>query len=155
MGKQKARACKGPHLALENNIGSSGDLGEVATGKGRQESIEGLRVSLDSWMRNSDFDEFRDKKLDLAIVAMVNKDRMNHQDVDNLSKQVLDALKKPKDGKSKVEGYLFNDDCQVVRLLVYKLLREDDERYDTDEISISFREYDPSRQMILESLEVI
>lgn len=102
-------------------------------------------------MMNKNFDRFRHESLDLAIVAKVDKQRMKRQDVDNIAKVVLDALRKNKEVDSKEDVFLFYDDSQIARLLVWKIPREEDERYDTDGLVISFRIHDPHKQMLLAS----
>ena len=61
------------------------------------------------------------------------------QDVDNIAKVVLDALK----------GCLFKDDSQIVRLLLVKQEAELLAGYDTNSLVISFRVHDPEKDMIL------
>ncbi|AEA46856.1 hypothetical protein Arcve_0841 [Archaeoglobus veneficus SNP6] len=104
-------------------------------------------------MENPLFEEIRKAQLDVAIVAFVPKSRVKNQDVDNISKIVLDTLKKDKQDPS--SPYLFVDDSQVVRLLVYKKPCEAIEGYETSTLIISFRKHDPSKQMILVEKTVI
>src|SRR3989339_563522 len=82
------------------------------------------------------------EKLDVAIVIHVNKKRYDSQDVDNIAKVVLDALKK---GNS--ENYLIKDDCQIIRLLVDKRQREESKDSDTDQLSVSIRKHNPKKDM--------
>ncbi len=63
------------------------------------------------------------------------------------AKVVLDALKKSDKDPSK--PYLFKDDSQVVRLLIYKLETKEVSGYETNSLIISFREHNPNEQMIL------
>ena len=74
--------------------------------------------------------------------------------MDNIAKFVLDAL------EGKKEPYLFKNDKQVARLLVYKRVREEIEsidtpdlrqEFDTSQLHISFRKHLPKEQMILAS----
>jgi len=141
MGKKKAS--KGPIFELEDSKGLFSNLIATKTGVNRKKTIESIKKDLSSWMEKEDFNRFRSERLDLAIVARVTKQRMKQQDVDNIAKVVLDALKRNKEVGSKQDVFLFYDDSQVVRLLVYKIPREEDEMYDTDSLQISFRIHDP------------
>ena len=147
----RARTSKGPILKLDGAIGICSDLITVKTGKiKRNATIQKIKINFENWVKNKNFDGFRKELLDLAIVAKVNKQRMNKQDLDNLAKVVLDALKKDPKSDFKPEAFLFFDDAQIVRLLVYKIPREEDDRYDTDGLIISFRKHAPEREMELE-----
>jgi Holliday junction resolvase RusA-like endonuclease len=147
----------GEFLVLEDSKGSANDLIEIKTGgnKNRKWTKKELTINIKSWMENKYFDKFREKKLDLSIVAYVNDYRMKNQDVDNIAKPILDALQKDKNDPKK--PYLFKDDSQVVRLIVYKKPKEDlvvkdhakEWIYKTDSVMLSFREHDPKKQMIL------
>ncbi|WP_332247735.1 RusA family crossover junction endodeoxyribonuclease [Archaeoglobus veneficus] len=121
--------------------------------KTKKEIIKEIKTNLKSWMENPLFEEIRKAQLDVAIVAFVPKSRVKNQDVDNISKIVLDTLKKDKQDPS--SPYLFVDDSQVVRLLVYKKPCEAIEGYETSTLIISFRKHDPSKQMILVEKTVI
>ena len=135
-----------PHLVLEANSGAFDDLVTIKTGgRYRCEIIEKTRRNLESWMKNPDFKDVRNSLLDLAIVARVSPDRMKNQDIDNIAKVVMDALKES-DGDSR---FLFHDDRQVVRILVWKIQREERAEYNTDSLTISFRVHDDRRQMVL------
>lgn len=134
---------------LEDSIGFS-DLVTIRTsGKNRIETIKILKTNLEGWIKNSCFNELRKEKLDLAIIAIVNKQRMKRQDVDNILKIVLDALKKNDKLNFKKDAFLFYDDSQIVRVLIQKVERVEDENYETDGLIISFRKHDPDKQMIL------
>jgi Holliday junction resolvase RusA-like endonuclease len=144
------RIKKGPSPALEDATGMAADLITLKTGKpNKNETAKKIKTNLENWMENVGFDELRGKLLDIAIVAKVNKQRMEAQDLDNIAKIVLDSLKKNDKLDFKRDTFLFKDDSQVVRLLVYKMPREEDELYSTDELVISFREHDSKKQMIL------
>ena len=135
-----------PNLVLEANSGTFHDLVTIKTGgRYRCEIIEQIRRNLESWMKNPYFKDVRDSLLDLAIVARVSPDRMNNQDIDNIAKVVMDALKE----SDRDSRFLFHDDRQVVRILVWKLQREERAGYNTDSITISFRVHDDRRQMVL------
>lgn len=146
MGKK----IKGPILKLKGSREVFSDLITLKTGKiNRKATMRELKTNLEMWMSNPDFEEFRESLLDLAIVAKVNKQRMKNQDVDNIAKIVLDALRKNDKFDFKKDVFLFKDDSQVVRLLVCKILKEEDEFHNTDGLIISFRKHDPKKQMIL------
>ena len=141
---------------LEGCEGLFSDLITTKTsGINRKATIRNIKTNLASWMMNRNFDRFRHEPLDLAIVAKVDKRRMERQDVDNIAKVVLDALRKNKEIDWKEDVFLFHDDSQVARLLVWKMPREEDGRYDTDGVVISFRIHDPQKQMLLVSVDEI
>ena len=140
----------GLKIKLEDSMGFSSDLVTIKTSKiNRIETIKTLKTNLESWMKNPYFNELRNEKLDLAIVAIINKQRMKRQDVDNVLKVVLDALKKNDKLNFKKDAFLFYDDSQIVRVLVQKVERVEDPNYETDQLVISFRKHDPNKQMIL------
>ena len=146
------RTGSGPFLVLENNLGTFDDLVTVKTkGEYRKDVIANIKCNLESWMANPHFEDVRTSNLDLAIIARVSPSRMKNQDADNLAKIVMDALKKSK-GDTR---FLFYDDCQVVRLLVWKMQQEEQSGYNTDTLTISFRIHDESKQMILVEPRVI
>ena len=146
------RIGSGPFLVLEDNLGTSDDLITIRTkGEYRKETIEQIRRNVESWMKNPDFDSVRSLPLDLAIVARVSPSRMKKQDIDNIAKVVMDALKKS-EGDPR---FLFYDDHQVIRLLVWKLQETEYTGYNTDTLTISFRIHDDRKQMILVEPRVI
>ena len=84
-----------PHLVLEDSLGIFDDLVTIKTkGKYRREIIEQIKCNLGSWMKNPHFENVRASLLDLAIVARVSPSRVKNQDIDNIAKVVIDALKK-------------------------------------------------------------
>jgi Holliday junction resolvase RusA-like endonuclease len=137
-------------MVLKDSESFRSGLGEAKTGStiNRQKTIEELRTSMESWMKNHRFDELRKEKIDLAIVAHLDPFRFRNQDCDNIAKIVLDALEKKDDGR----GYLFEDDKQVVRLLVYKRKAVEDKVFRTNQLDISFRKHEPSKEMVLEEI---
>lgn len=140
------RSGSGPFPVLEDNLGSSVDLITIKTkGEHRKDVISTIRCNLKSWMANSYFEDVRKSNLDIAIIACVSLSRMKNQDIDNISKVVLDALKKSEGD----DRFLFYDDRQVVRLLVWKLQETECVGYNTDTLTISFRIHDDKKQMIL------
>jgi len=142
-----------PTLVLENAIGFIHDLQIIITKKKHKtEIIKKSRNRLESWLKNQHFDQYRNKKLDLAIVIYLDKNRYCRQDIDNIAKIILDMLKKDKESD---RSYLFEDDSQVIRLLVYKIETKKFNKCETNSIAISFREYDPKKQMILVEQNVI
>ena len=135
-----------PFLVLENSCGTSDDLITVKTsGVYKKEIIKTIKRNIESWMRNPNFNNIRDKPLDLAIVARISAERMKSQDVDNIAKVILDALKEKEDDSR----FLFHNDSQIARLLVWKIPRKEYPQYNTDSLTISFRVHDGSKQMIL------
>ena len=146
------RRGSGPLLVLEDSFAHFEDLVTIETkGLRRKAVIETIRTNLAEWMNNPEFTVLRNSPLDLVIVAKVNRRRMSTQDVDNVAKIVLDALKEaPGDVR-----FLFHKDSQIVRLLVWKIQQQEDPDFNTDTIGISFRVHDPDKQMILERPHVI
>lgn len=135
-----------PYLTLESSDGSFDDLVTVKTGGRYKIALtDVIRINLENWMRNPVFGTIRDQPLDLAIVARISPKRMHNQDIDNLAKIVLDALKK----KSGDPLFLFHDDSQIVRLLVWKIERQEQPGWNTDSLTISFRIHDDKKQMVL------
>ena len=141
-----------PHLVLKASEGSFDDLVTIKTGSEyKKEITEIIKTNLWSWMQNPNFKDIRGGFLDLAIVARINPMRMKTQDIDNIAKVILDALKE-KEGDSR---FLFHDDCQIVRLLVWKIQEEKLQGYNTDSLTISFRVHDGKKQMTLVGPEVM
>lgn len=141
-----------PYLVLEASAGSFDDLVTIKTGsRYKKEITEVIKTNLWNWMHNPDFKDIRGEFLDLAVVARINSMRVKTQDIDNIAKVVLDALKE-QEGDSR---FLFHDDCQIVRLLVWKIQEEKLQGYNTDSLTISFRVHDGKKQMILVEPEVM
>lgn len=141
-----------PFLQLVDSIGVSGDLGEVKTGsKYRKETINTIKTNLSNWMVNNNFEPIRGKQLDLAIVIKVSPYRLKRQDADNIAKVICDALKKREDDNR----FLFNDDSQIVRLLIWKIQKIEDPLYETDSYDISFRIHDSNKSMELVQPEIM
>ena len=146
------RTGSSPPLVLEDSEGSFYDLVTIKTGsKYKKEITDRVKTNLWSWMQNPNFKDIRGESLDLAIVASVNPSRMKTQDIDNIAKVVLDALKK----RAGDSSFLFHDDYQIVRLLIWKIQSEKRPMYNTDSLSISFRVHDNKKQMILIEPQVI
>ena len=145
----RSKAFLNKNLILEGLIDYLGDLIEIKSTR-KEEIIKEIVENSREWLNNKKFEKLRKEKLDLAIVVYVNKLRMKRQDVDNIAKVVLDALKKDKNKPDK--PYLYEDDSQIVRLLIYKLERTESDKFDTSAICISFRKHDPNKQMILKEL---
>lgn len=140
------RTGSSPPLVLEDSEGSFYDLVTIKTGsKYKKEITDTVKTNLWSWMQNPNFKDIRGEPLDLAIVASVNPSRMKTQDIDNIAKVVLDALKK----RAGDSSFLFHDDCQIVRLLIWKIQSKKRPMYNTDSLSISFRVHNDKKQMIL------
>lgn len=141
-----------PHLVLEDSDGFFDDLVTIKTkGRYKKEITDKIKTNLASWMQNPNFKDIRSEFLDLAIVARITPRRMRGQDVDNIAEVVLDALKE-KEGDSR---FLFHDDFQIARLLIWKIQREEQPGYNTDSLSISFRVHDDKKQMVLIRPETI
>jgi Holliday junction resolvase RusA-like endonuclease len=140
VNKYTAKANTNEFLALEGSEGMFGDLITVKTkNKTKTKMIEEIRSNQGSWMEKFPHIHDINKKIDLAIVVYRRVGYLKRQDLDNIAKVVLDALK----------GYLFEDDSQIVRLLLVKKEAELLAGYDTDSLIISFRIHDSERDMIL------
>lgn len=140
MNKCTAKANMNECLVLEDSEGTFGDLITVKTkSETKKEVIKEMQSSQGSWMEKFPHLHDINKKIDMAIVVYRQVGYLKRQDLDNIAKVVLDALK----------GYLFKDDSQIVRLLLVKKEAELLEGYDTDSLVISFRIHDPERDMIL------
>lgn len=141
-----------PFLQLADSIGVSGDLGEVKTGSDyRKGMIDTIKNNLSIWMANSAFEPIRGQQLDLAIVVKLSPYRLKNQDVDNIAKVICDALKQRKGDKR----FLFDNDSQIIRMLVWKIPRKEDPQWYTDSYDISFRIHDGNKPMNLIEPKVI
>ena len=140
MNKYTAKINTNECLTLEGSEGSFGDLITVKTkNKTKQKMIDEIRSNLGSWMEKFPHLHDTNERIDMAIVVYRRVGYLKRQDLDNIAKVVLDALK----------GRLFGDDSQIVRLLLVKKEAERSAEYDTDSLVISFRIHDPERDMIL------
>ncbi len=141
-----------PFLQLTDSIGVSGNLGEIRTGsRYRKETINTIKTDLGNWMGNNDFQPIRGQQLDLAIVIKLSPYRFKKQDTDNIAKAICDALKKRRGD----DRFLFNDDTQITRLLIWKIQRVEDPLWETDSYDISFRTHDVNKPMVLIHPEII
>ena len=151
--EKKGKLSKGKCLVLEDSLGYFSDLITVKTGdkinisKTREELVKYIKY----WMGRPDFNDLRKEKLDFAIVIYLDSRRYKLQDCDNISKMVLDTLEK----KKNPEAYLFEDDRQIVRLLLYKIEAEKSKEFETNQMIVSFRKHDPNKQMILEEISKV
>ena len=140
VNKYTAKANTNECLVLEDSEGSFGDLITVKTkSETKKEMIKEIQSSQGSWMEKFSYLHDTNKEIDLAIVVYRRVGYLKRQDLDNIAKVVLDALK----------GHLFEDDSQIVRLLLVKKEAELLAGYDTDSLVISFRIHDPEKDMIL------
>ena len=144
--KRVSRIAASPLLVLDGSENYYHNLTTIKTSsKNKREMKEKIRTDLKNWLNNPTLYSMQNQSLDIAIVVRVNSIKVDRQDVDNVAKVVLDALKK-KEGDSR---FLFHDDNQVIRLLVYKLKSEDVTGHITDSLTVSFRVHDPDKQMLL------
>ncbi|MFC1897198.1 RusA family crossover junction endodeoxyribonuclease [Chloroflexota bacterium] len=144
--KNKAMVSTPPSLKLEDCLGSYEALGEIKSGsRYKKKTIQDIKKQLHRWMNAESFKPVKGKKLDVAIVIKCSPTRYKNQDTDNISKIICDALKEKKGDYR----YLFNDDSQIIRLLVWKMRRTDNAHYGTDSYAISFRIHAPNKQMTL------
>lgn len=140
MNKCTAKANTNECLVLEDSEGTFGDLITVKTkSETKKEMIREIQSSQGSWMEKFSYLHDTNKEIDLAIVVYRRVGYLKRQDLDNIAKVVLDALK----------GCLFGDDSQIARLLLVKKEAELLAGYNTDSLVISFRIHDPERDMIL------
>ncbi len=144
---KSSKMCNAPYIFLEDYEFYHGGLIEIATGK-RKEMIKQLRKDFSA----SKFsDNLKKGLLDISIVVQIRKGRYRRQDLDNLAKIILDALEKPKEDDS--FDYLYEDDNQIVRLIIYKLERVECSESETSQLSISARIHDSGKEMILRELK--
>jgi len=143
--KTGSRTAENSYLMLEGSI-LHGDLIEVKTGfKYRNETMDLIRKNMTCSSGNPMIPFQENELLDMAIVVHVNSQRFKTQDLDNVAKVVLDAIKF-KDGK---ELYFIGDDNQIVRLLLIKERKNDLPDSETSQLSISIRKHDPTKEMKL------
>ncbi len=145
------RTSMGEFLQLEGSIGAVSDLIVIKTSEKKYESKVEFIINQKDWMNNSNFTHFRNCLIDLSIVVFLDHKRFKTQDCDNIAKVILDSLKKLDNSTP----YLFENDKQVVRLLVYKLEAKQYPGYRTNQVVISFREHDPDKQMILQKITTL
>ena len=145
----RGRVSKCPKYVLEDKQASIGMLLTVQTSskilKNKTKIL--IRNEVDGRAAKGVFDAIRDKPVDLCLHVSLNKARFKKQDLDNIQKVVFDAIKK--DRRCPDRNYIVNDDSQIIRCIVYKTNRIEDECVDTDELTISAREHNPGKQMVL------
>ena len=143
---KSSKTCGSQYLFLENHKFAYGGLIEIATGK-RKEMIKELRKDFAVHRFSK---EMKKGSLDVSIVVHIRKGRYRRQDLDNLAKIILDALEKPKidDGFP----YLYENDNQIIRLIMYKVERIEYPDSETSQLSISARIHDPTKEMILKEI---
>ncbi len=132
---------KDKFLILEGANGVSGSLITIKTGiKTKKLAKESIKSNLKEWFNK--FPELKEKsvKIDMAVVIYREPSFIRRQDLDNIAKVVLDALK---------EG-LYYDDSQIVRLLLYKNEAILEEGYLTDSLVISFRKHNDLPMNLIE-----
>lgn len=147
MDKRPSKVAMNFYVQLDGNeIILHGGLDEIITSD-RNGTIGELRKSIFQTGNTRRHFDLSKEMLDVAIVVYLQKQTYKFQDVDNIAKIILDAIKKPKisDGYP----YFFDDDSQIVRLLIYKLERKEHESVNTCQISISIRKHDPKQEMEL------
>lgn len=124
-----------------------GDLLEIETNrKFKKENTLKLRKMMPISAKDEKISKIKGELVDVAIVLYLGKNRYKSQDLDNVSKIILDAIKK--NGEDDKE-YFIEDDRQVARLLLYKKQRIEDAEAETSQISISIRKHDPQKEMTL------
>ncbi len=138
------------YLELENSI-VHGDLIEVKTSK-RKEMIDKIRRNITITKDQPEILLLQNELVDVAIVIYITPMRYKRQDLDNVAKIVLDAITKR---NKEDNGYLIKDDCQIVRLLLYKKQRIEHPDADTSQMSISIRKHNPDKDMKLVKIGVI
>lgn len=147
--KYIGRFSSGNQMVLEDYAGYFADLIDIRTKGNKQAMKKEIRVSYTDYFKTEKFKELKKAQLDLAIHLEVDSSRFKRQDLDNIQKIVLDALQKDK--KITSWDYLYENDSQVCRILVWKIEKEDQLDYNTASMTISFRVHDPSKQMIMVS----
>lgn len=136
-----------PYPQLEGQeVLVQGYLADIVTGD-KKYTVTNIRENTDRLKVHPLIDKLRREQLDVAIIVQIQNQSFLRQDVDNIAKVVLDALKKSK--KEDNFSHLFEDDRQIVRLLIYKMRRIENPDYNTCQISISVRKHDPTKEMKL------
>ncbi len=140
-------------LCLEDSYISS-DLITTHTSK-KEEMIGEIRCNLAHWFKNETVRQLMHKKVDIGLGMFICKQKLDRQDVDNVCKVILDAISKR--GKDDEGPYLLDNDNQVIRLLIYKQesTRAEELGSCTDQMTLSIREHDPDKQMILIKRDII
>jgi len=111
MNKHTSKINTNECLTLEGHEGTFVDLITVKTkNKTKKKMINEIRSNQGSWMEKFPYLHDTNEKIDMAIVVYRRVGYLKRQDLDNIAKVVLDALK----------GCLFGDDSQIVRLLLVK-----------------------------------
>jgi len=105
-----------------------------------------LKLVMD--MENDTRNIYKLAKFDLALHLEIDTFRLNNQDVDNIQKIVLDALK-----RDSSENYLYEDDAQIFRVLCWKTKKEGDDKYNMVALTISIRVYAPDKPMLMVKLD--
>ena len=136
---------------LDGQLVNFNALMEVKTGDKKQTENEIRSYIVEGLQQQKEV--LKGKLLDVVVVAYVPKHRYFSsrncaRDVDNILKVVIDSLVKPRNDPSDTR-YLLEDDSCIVRVLGYKLPKEDDQNYDTNELQIVIREHNPEKQMVL------
>ncbi len=151
MVKEKSTRVAGHlYLFLEDAEFYDGDLIDIHTTK-RREMIKKIRTNLSA---HKPPEHLKRALLDVAIVLHVRKGRYKTQDLDNIAKIVVDALEKPNNEEDK-HPYLYENDNQIIRLLLYKIQRKDQLDAETSQLSISARKHNPNKDMVLEELKAV
>ncbi len=150
-----SRCSSGNHKVLKDCLGSNGSLIEIITSPILKKSmVKEIRENFGEYFKNEKSKEARyaGALIDLAIFLEVDINNFKNQDLDNIQKVVLDALQKDKADPS--WNYLYENDSQVCRILVWKVEKKEikvlNEKYNTASMTISFRIHDPLKQMIMD-----
>lgn len=146
--KQKThRIPSGGYLSLEDSSILHGDLIDIkSSNKCRRDMKQEIRRNNTIERNHPKLSEIRKSLVDIAIVVYVTKNRFKKQDLDNVAKVVLDSITKKDEND---EDYFIENDNQVVRLLLYKKERMEDEEANTSQLSLSIRVHNPSKEMVL------
>ncbi|MBR9701833.1 RusA family crossover junction endodeoxyribonuclease [Candidatus Pacearchaeota archaeon] len=145
---KSSKTCGSPYVFLEDYEFCHGGLIEIATGK-RKQMIKKIR---EGFSADNPPVKLKKELLDVAIVVHIRSGRHRWQDLDNLAKIILDAFEKPKDSEDKYP-YLYENDNQIVRLLLIKRERVEYPDSETSQLSISVRKHDPDKEMVLKELK--
>ena len=143
---KSSKTCGAQYLFLEDYGFAYGGLIEITTGK-RKEMIQQLRRD---FIIHKFSEKLKKSLLDVSIVVHIRKGRYKWQDLDNLAKIILDALEKPKQEDDL--PYLYENDSQIVRLIMYKIERIECLESETSQLSISARIHNPKQEMILKEI---
>lgn len=160
--ERKNPADRGDSLA--GSEGLHGSFNKVFRSDELYENAQRLKTNMGDWLRNEEFEEFRDKELDLGVVYKYS-DPDSALDSDNLIKPIISALDRQDEED---DTFLVEDDSQIKRILMerqrvpgdgyqmeVKVDRDSHGNWRTahGRVTVSFRQHDPEKPMDLSAVQ--